>query len=179
MVENSTIKFKREKIEHNSKVIKDIVDELVRKYNKDLDEYITNIKEIALPQKDKLTDFDVERMVLKIPIYMYYSATGLEDLGVEQDNAEAIHKSLYNDAFQSATGTIRDKEAIAELAVMEDYMIEQIFKRAYKKLKIKIEMADKIYSGVKKILSKRMSDNDLTRMAGNAGVDPYDRDETR
>jgi len=174
MEKPNTILDKKAFVESRSVQIKAIVDELVFKYNQDLDTYIKNIKEIALPQKDRLTDIDIEKMVLKIPIFMYYSANGLEELGVEQDNAEAIHKELYNEAFQDANGTIRDKEAIAESSVMEDYMIEQIFRRSYKKLKIKIEMADKIYSGVKKILSKRMSDNELSKMDGNRGVDPYD-----
>lgn len=153
----------RMKIEEESKLIDQMVDVVIAKYNKDLHSFIEECYEL-LKEKDRLLeDTELENMTIRIPMFMYFAATGLETLGIEGDTAKAHTMEVYNEAFGKASGTIKDKAAESELKVLSEKYIEIVFIRAYKKLKTQIEMAEHIFSGVKKVLSKRMNEMDLTR----------------
>lgn len=141
--------------EENAKRVNRLVDILVSKYNRDLEDLITVYKE-KLASGRELTDKELENAVLKIPIFMYFTASGLETLGVEGDNAAAIRKAAFNQAYMKHTGTINDKTAAAEMETIPEALLEVAFTRAYKRLKTQVEMAAHIYSGFKKVLSKRM-----------------------
>jgi hypothetical protein len=152
-------------VQENSKVIDEIVNTIVDKYTKELTEFMQYI-DVQLKRKDELDDLQLERITLKIPLFMYFAATGLETLGIEGDTAKAARMDVYNAAFAEIAGTIEDKKKAAELRTMPEYFIEAAYERAYKKLKQQIAMAEHMFSATKKVLSKRMQDNEL------AGRDP-------
>lgn len=139
-----------------------IVQNIVLKYNRELTEEVNKIKEL-LNKKETLDDSEVEKLVMRIPVFMYYAASGLETLGIESDMAKAVKLEVYNNKYMDAEGTIKDKEAEAENLTFNEHMIEVAFARSYKMLKIQIEMADSVFSGAKKVLSKRMQDIDLNK----------------
>jgi hypothetical protein len=150
------------KVEENSAVIDQIVDSLVRKYSRDLDDYVTKVKAL-LDKYEELSDQEIEDIVLRIPVFMYFSVTGLEALGIEGDNARIVKMEAFNRAFLEAEGTIQDKKNTAEQQTYAEHLVEIAFDRAYKKLKKQIDMAEHIFSGAKKVLSKRMLEIELSK----------------
>lgn len=157
------------RVEAYSRDIDSLVETLVRKYAKDLDDFIDETKSL-LDEREDLTDADIEKIVLKVPIFLYYAGSGLETLGIESDQAKAVKLDVFNDAYLKAAGTIQDKTKRAELETMSEYVVEIAFQRAYKKLKTKVEMAVHVFSGAKKVLSKRMQDIDISK--NEMGVKP-------
>lgn len=156
----------KKKVEENSKVIDSLVDSIITKYSRDLHQFIENVKaliEEAKQRNSEVSDVDLEHIVLEIPVYMYFASNGLETLGIEGDNAKAIRMEVLNEIYLEAKGTIQDKQKAAELQTMQEYLIEIAFTRAYKKLKTQVEMADKVFSGAKKVLSKRMLEVDVLK----------------
>lgn len=147
----------RNKVQENGDVMNRIVDSLVSKYNRDLHELIETLKE-NLKSPERIEDQELEEMVLKIPVYMYFGSTGLETLGIEGDSAKAIKMEVFNEAYMQAEGTINDKTSAAQNQTFSEHLVEVAFSRAYKKLKVQIEMAEHVYSGVKKVLQKRMDE---------------------
>lgn len=149
----------KRRVETNSKEVDRLVEMIVTKYNKDLDDFIRQMRDLV-HDRDKrqrdLTDVEIEIMCLKIPLFMYFAASGLETLGVEGDSAKAVKLEVFNAKYLNYEGTIKDKEKYAELETMNEYVVEIAYTRAYKKLKTQIEMAEHLFSGAKKILSKRM-----------------------
>lgn len=160
MEEEIKLRQIKARVEASSQTIDRLVDSIVSRYNRDLDEEVEKVKE-ALAQKDKLSDEEVENLVMKIPVFMYFSANGVETLGIESDMAKAVKLEVYNEKYMRAEGTINDKKAEAENMTLHEQMIEVAFSRAYKKLKLKLDMAEAVFSGAKKVLSKRMQDIDL------------------
>lgn len=151
----------RHRVEVTSQPINRIVDQIVAKYSSDLTDLIDRLK-TELKRPDRISDGDLENLTLKIPAYLYFASSGLEALGVEGDNAKAVKMELFNELFTETNGTIEDKKKRAELGTFPEYLIEVAFTRAYKKLKTQIDMAEHVFSGVKKVLSKRMLEYEIT-----------------
>jgi hypothetical protein len=162
MQEESRIRQIKAKVELNSETLERLVENIVIKYNRELNEEIEKVKEL-LSNKDNLNDSEVENLVMRIPVFMYYASGGLESLGVESDMAKAVKSEVFNEKYMLAEGTIKDKEAQATNQTFNEQMIEVAFARAYKKLKVQLEMAEHVFSGAKKVLSKRMQDIDISK----------------
>lgn len=150
----------KRRVEDNSKIIDDIVDTILAKYKRELDEFMDWVK-TRLAQSDRLDDGELEAMTLRIPLLMYYASGGLETLGIEGDNAKAVRMELFNTLYTENEGTIPDKTKKAELGTMNEYLIEIAFTRAYKKLKVQLEMAEHVYSAAKKVFSKRILEYEM------------------
>lgn len=163
----SKMRTLRARVEENSVVIESIVAHLVRKYNSELEDTISRLRD-SLQDPQALSDEDLEAATLKIPLYLYFAAGGLESLGTEGDTAKAAKLEAFNKAYQAVEGTIADKTAYAENLTFPEYLVEIAFIRAYKKLKLQIEMAVNLSAAVKKVLSKRMEDNQARRNNGQA-----------
>lgn len=161
-VEEGKLRTIKREIEANSETIEKIVEQLVVKYNKDLDECIENAKQL-LDTKDKLTDYEVENITLRVPIYMYYGVQGVENLGIQLDNAKAIQKTKYNEYYIESSGTIGDKTAEAENMVIPEHLMVVCYERAYKKLKNKMDVALQICQATRKVLTKRISEIEVNR----------------
>lgn len=151
-------------VEAKSEVVEAIVESIVSKYSLDLEVEIDKIKAL-LDNTDILTIEEIEIMVMRIPVFMYYAASGIESLGVESDLAKAVKLEVYSQKYASLLeGTIKDREAYAAQESLNEALIEIAFSRAYKKLKTKLDMAEHIFTAAKKVLSKRMQDVDLYKM---------------
>jgi uncharacterized membrane protein len=151
----------KNEVERNAQVIEGIVEQIVRRYNRDLEELVIEVKAM-LDKKGNLTDEELELITVKLPVFMYFAAGGVEVLGVESDSAKALKLAAYNQKYLTSEGTIQDKTKEAELKTLDESIIDVAFSRAYKQLKTQLEMAEHIFSGVKKVLSKRLQEAGLT-----------------
>lgn len=151
-------------IEDESEAVNNLVDSLVNKYGKDLERAIDRVKDALNKNDDQpVTNEELEKFVMQVPVYMYYAIEGLEKLGIEGDNAVALKKEKFNRSYIDTAGTIEDKTKQAELDTMTEYYVEQAYKRAYKKLKEKISKAEHVYTGAKKVLDKRTNELFITK----------------
>lgn len=165
--ERDNLRSIKAKVEMNSVTLDKIVDTIVAKYSRELTEEVEKVKKI-LEDRDRLSDEEVENIVMRIPVFMYYAGTGLESLGIEADMAKAVKAEVYNEKYMKAEGTIKDKAAEAETLTIQEAMIEVAFHRAYKKMKLQLDMAEHVFSGAKKVLSKRMQDLELNMRDRNS-----------
>ena len=95
-----------------------------------------------------------------------YFASGMqEQLGIKDDIAKAVYKEVYNTVRETSTsGTIADKNSLAELASQQEYLTNICYTRAYKMTKAKVEAAQELLSACKKIISRRIAETELTRI---------------
>ena len=152
----------KQQVEQSSVIVEQIVDQIVAKYNRDLDDLMIEVKG-KLDLKNDLSDEELEAITLKLPVFMYFSAGGIETLGVECDTAKAVKASIFNKKYLDYEGTIQDKTKNAELLTLNEAIIEVAFQRAYKRLKVQLDMAEHVFSGVRKVLSKRIGETELSR----------------
>lgn len=142
--------------------IENLVSQLVRTYTKDLDNYIKEIKEIL--DEYSPTNEELVEWVGRLPIFIYYASSALEDLSIRENIAEMLKDEKYSDTFSKLTeGTVKDKESQSHLETIKEEMVENIYKSATRKVKNKIEYSTKLLDSIKKIMGLRMSEMELTR----------------
>lgn len=166
LINRGTMQTSMSTVEEQSTIVKTIVDEVVGRYSADLDEFVTNIKNLLDRIKSgavvNISDRSLEISTIKLPVLMYFSAEGLERLGCDSDVAKAKRIEEYNNILLNSEGTIPHRQAIAESGSFYFNMVDSVYSRAYKQLKGKVETADKIFSALKKVLSKRMLELDIS-----------------
>jgi len=158
----------RDKIENNSQELQDTIDSIIEPYTKELDEYVDWVKSIITDYKKPPTNAELDDFILNLSVFIY-SASGMqEQLGIRDDIAKAVYKEMYHSARDSIDkGTVADKNSLAELATQEESIVSMLYKRAYGIVKAKVEAAQEILSSIKKIISRRMTEMELTRIGGN------------
>ena len=169
-------KLIKEVQEESSPVVK-LSNQLIEDYSKDLDSAISEldmiVESIGENSIEDIPDSQIEYYCVKIPALMYYAGQRVEELGMQADLASNAKKTAQNEAMLKVTGTVQEKKARVEQITEDKALVEAIYRRAYNSLKVKLEMAEKVYSGLKKALSKRIAEVDLDRFS----KDKYTREE--
>ena len=152
----------QKRINENASLIDAVVDRLVRDYCRQLDEYMEHIKNILDDTANPPTDKELDDFTLNLPVLLYFAGEAQESLGIKEDVAKAVKQELYNQAYEAASGTIGDKTAAAELATQNEFVCHVAYSRAYKKVKLRMEAANETLQSVKKVISRRMAEYQLS-----------------
>lgn len=156
-------------VENNSKSINDIVDSIIKPYCKDLDDYVLFIKECLADGQNPPTDAELDDFCLNLSTYIYFAGGMVEQLGIRDDIAKAVYKEMYHTTRASMDkGTVADKDSIAELNSQQELLTSICYTRAWKTMKAKVENAQELLQSCKKVLTRRMTEMELTRIGGNA-----------
>lgn len=149
------------KIQENSTYLDKISDQVVDAYSKPLDSlmlYISNL----LTDSQTISDSELDTICLKLPATMYFVAQGQESLGIREDVSKAVKQEINNKVVSDSVGTIKDKECKAELETQQEYIVNVIYSRAYKKIKNKLDMSSEMLASVKKVISRRLFELELS-----------------
>ena len=155
----------RHKVEVDSEQLQKIVDEIIKPYVIDLDNYVDFVRGILKDGENPPTAQELDDFCLNLSVYIYYASGMQEQLGIKDDIARAVYKEMYHtyrDSIQK--GTISDKDSLAELASQQEYLTSILYKRAYSQVKAKVSAAQEILGSIKKIISRRMQEVEITRM---------------
>jgi hypothetical protein len=158
----------QDKVEQNSATINKLVEEVITPYCKDLDKYISFIRECLKDGQNPPTDEELDDFVLNLSTYIYWASGACEQLGIRDDISKAVYKEVYHTKRNELnSGTVADKDSIAELESVQEQITNVVYNRAYKTMKSKVENAQELLSSCKKVLSNRLSEMELTRIGGN------------
>ena len=155
------------RVENNSKQIDDIVQDIISTYTNDLDEYVSHIDTRLCDKENPPTDEELDKFCMNLGTLIYFAGGMCEQLGIRDDIAKAVYKETYNTERDNITkGTVQDKNTLAELAAQQEQLVSVCYTRAYKIVKSKVENAQELLSGIKKIISRRMQEQQLTQLVG-------------
>ena len=144
MIQSDKLKKIIAEVKEESSPVITLSNELIADFSKELDSAISELdmimESIGENSIEDIPDSQIEYYCVKIPALMYY-------------------------AGQRVSGTVQEKKARVEQLTEDKALVEAIYRRAYNSLKVKLEMAEKIYSGLKKSLSKRIAEVDLDRFS--------------
>lgn len=144
-----------EHIEANSKAVENIVYDIVKKYTSELDDIVKEAK-TWFNDIETLTDIELQSLLLQLPSAMYFVGESQEYIGLREDVAKMAKMEKYNEVRKVATGTVQDKNTMAEIESLEEALNQVIYHRAYKMIKVKIEVAYELLNSLKKVNERRV-----------------------
>lgn len=158
------VELVRKRVEKNSAVLTDIVNEITEPYSKDLDNYVKFISTVLADGTNPPTDEELEDMCLNLSTKIYFLSGACEQLGLKDDMSKAIKNEIYNMKRDEINGTIADKDAYAELESQQEQITNVCYSRAYKTIKAKLENAQELLQSVKKVMSRRITELELSKV---------------
>ena len=110
-----------------------------------------------------LTDAQLDDFTLNLSSLLYFVSAAQENLGIKEDVSRAVQKEIYNRVREKAQGTVADKDMAAELQSQNETLTTVIYNRAYKKVKLRAEAASEMVNSVKKVMTRRIADIELSQ----------------
>lgn len=166
-----------ESIDKHALSVNETVLSIVNKVTKELDVIVAEIRE-RLNQLDTLPTEQLEIFALRLSTELFYIGQSQEYMGLRMDVSKAVYKDKFNYFYQRIDGTINDKTAYSEAHVMTEMLAMSVSERAYRRVKIKIENSQDIINSIKKILSRRIAEYELTKndeITLQSGIDNRNR----
>jgi len=137
------------------------IDRFVDSQCKILDEAVERI--LRHPDPANISVMELERACLEIPALIYRLEELLSSSQLELDIADMLEKHVYQVLMKETKGTVAEKQAVAFIGT-EKFRIHAKLKEYYvNRLKNKRTMAEKVFDGVRKVLSVRINSFNVAR----------------
>ena len=119
---------------------------------------------------DDYTIEDIQLLFTKLGNYVYFFGQIVEKIGLGSDISEHSFKEVYNNAYNTnligsdgKKRTANELIAIAEAASLSESVLNDIYKRAYKAIKFKLDSAQSMVATLSKIYSKKMQEMQFSK----------------
>ena len=155
--------------EDNYNVYASVANDVITRYTKSLDDVMEGIyNEIILVSDPSIST--LEKYHLELSNCLYFMQERLERLGSLDYLSKTKYKEVYNqayldsqlpDATSNKKKTVNELVAISEEASKSEALTNDIYARAYKVLKNKIDAANTMISTLSKSISRRMGEEYL------------------
>jgi hypothetical protein len=157
-----------DKVELNAGEIEKVVTDIIEPYVSELDDYMKWVREILRDDEKPPTDVELDDIAMTLSTLIYFVSTGTEQMGIRDDLSKVAYKEAYNTARSMLDkGTVADKNTQAELDALSDHIVNVVYSKAYKIMKAKAESAQEVLASVKKVISRRCSEMELSRIQTN------------
>lgn len=148
-------------IQENSKIVEDIVYDIVCQYTSELDFIMKQCKTV-FNTGQPMSDDELLDLLVQLPSNMYFVGEAQEIVGLREDISKMMKMEKYNEARKKAIGTIQDKNTEADLETINEALNQVIYQRAYKMIKNKIEMGSELLNSLKRINDRRITEQKMT-----------------
>lgn len=161
-------------VEYFNKVTKQVADA----YSTELDSLIREFRQ-KQQQYDSLPIDYIEKLYMELSGILYFMGDQLEQLGIHNDMSKAAKQEIYNKAYLSNQvkdtdkrnkTTVAENVAVAEQESQYETIVNSIYDRAYKILKYKIDAGFEVLNTLRKVISRRMQEIDLSSAQKNNKV---------
>lgn len=154
-------------IDKNSDYIEELVNNLVNKCCDKLDLYIDYVNKLMSDGSYEVSNKELDDIIMTIPTMLYYVGSQQEKLGIKRDVAKSVRSQMYNQIYMELTGTATDKKVQAESRLFDETMVTTIYSTAFDIIKSKVDSAFEILQSAKKVVSRRMSESELSKVTPN------------
>jgi hypothetical protein len=141
-------------VKHNSKEIEDVVNIVVDKFCKEFDIYIDEVRE-KIEKKD-YTIYDLNEIILRIPLLLYRLGDGRELVGIREDVSRIVKEEAFNKIYLESEGTAQAKKSQAELQTQIEELYRIAYNRAYRIIQHKADAGTRLLDSAKKIITANM-----------------------
>lgn len=167
VIDLEKVKQNNDRVENLTAVVRDMVRVLVDDTCKDLDEYMEMIEKMLQDNQNPPTDGELEDLTLNLPSLLYVVSSRREALKIKEDVSRAVYKDVYNRVREKAQGTVADKDTAADLAAQSEAISVIVLQRTVTTVKSKEEAAWEMLNSVKKVLTRRIAELELSGQVTN------------
>ena len=145
------------------------------KYTEHLDKLMQTLYKLVMNSKDCPTD-TLEKYYLELTNLIYFMGDKLEQLSIHGDMSKAAEKEVYNKAYlanqikdseRKNKTTVAENQAVAEEESKYEAVISSIYDHAYKIVKFKVDAAKDMVNTLRKTISRRMQEEQLSSFSMN------------
>lgn len=139
-------------------IVERVVDEIVLPEVQDLDNTILDIQDL-LADRANIHPEDLTYFISYLPTLIYFVSDRAENIGIKSDSSSVIRKQKFDDFYLLAKGkTINDKTSETNKLIINESIVESAYKRAYKKIQSRLDIADMMLTSLKKVLQWNMTE---------------------
>lgn len=174
-VDTNIIKEMMGDTDENVEYFNTVSKETSEKYTKHLDDCMKKIYKYII-KPDEVTNEVLEKYYLELTNIIYFMGDKVEQLSIYGDMAKSAEKEVYNKAYlnnqikdteKKNKTTVAENQAVAEQASQYESVISSIYDHAYKIVKFKIESAKDMVNTLRKVISRRMQEQQLSSFGSN------------
>lgn len=157
-----------EQLKEESDIITKTINNIVKEHTKELDKLVTDINTTLIKVREgDIQEYPFSKLELdftQITTYIYKINKVMAELGGTSDIAKSKREIAFSKAYLGAKGnTIKEKEALALLEIEQEEIIEKIYDRVLRQLKLTIDTADNIHMALKRMHSARLTELEVFR----------------
>lgn len=155
----------------NVEYFNNAVKDTVKAYSEALDNLMADLYEDCIKKKNP-SDEILENYFLELTNMLYFMGEKVESLGVYADMSKAAAKEVYNKAYlgnqikdeidKKNKTTIAENVAVAENKSQYETVVGAIYDHAYKIVKNKVDAGYEMVGTLRKIISRRMAETQLS-----------------
>lgn len=152
------LQYKYDKVQELTRTANAIIDKVVKGYSGELDQLVKDVEETLRAIKQNRTQIsqgDLQRLVVRIPIEMYKMIDIVDMAGVEADIAKMAHKLVAADYYAKEKGTIPERTKTSELKAGDEATITDLAVHAYRRLNRRLEVASVLFDAVRKVINSK------------------------
>lgn len=167
-----------EQTETNVEYFNKVTRQVSQAYSTELDELVRQFMKRQSTDKELPMDY-LESTYMKLSSILYFMGDQLEQLGIHNDMSKAAKQEIYNKAYlanqikdsdKKNKTTVAENIAVAEQQSQYETIVNSIYDRAYKMLKYKIDAGFELLNTLRKIITRRMQEVDLSANQRNTAV---------
>lgn len=152
-----------ENVEYFTKLIDTIVDENTKGMDKILCEICDNVINVENPSTET-----IEKYFLELTNCLYFMQERVEKLSIYDSLSKISYKEAYNNSYMNPQEIEKSKPTVAELTAyaegktVYEQSLNEMYNKAYRIVRSKVESAQTMVQTLSKVLSKRINDSQLS-----------------
>ena len=155
------------RVENDSVLIDDVVTKVMNEYTGKINEYIDSIKTFLEEGTESLSLDDMNRISLRVASYLFFMSDNVCKASIRNSIAEQVRNERYNQEYCSLTsGTIADRTAKASEAVKQEEVVNIIFDKVYRTMKLKYSALEKLADTIRKIQTVKVNEMQISMKVG-------------
>lgn len=161
--------------EANVDYFNNICDKMVSFHMVNIDRIMTQIQLYVVDTE--ADDATLEKYILELSNALYFAGGKLEGMGIKDDLSKLAAKEVFNNTYLDAPldekgkkPTVAELTAMSEDASRYETIMNNIYSRAYRQIKYKIDASYEMLASLRKVLTKRMQDANLNSQTNHGSL---------
>lgn len=166
MVDEIKVKELQDKIAENTTYFSNLIDGIVDENTNGMDKILCAICDNIINVDNPSTQV-IEKYFLELTNCLYFMQERVEKLSIYDSLSKISYKEAYNNSYMNPAlekqkPTVAELTAYAEGNTIYEQSLNEMYNKAYKIVRSKVDSAQTMISTLSKVLSKRMSDTQLS-----------------